>query len=94
LLPDQRDNVGIGRAPAFHELLLLHGMQSLQLVAQGGGVFVFHLLRRLLHRRAQALFHLIVFPMQQQTRIAHVGGVSPGTDDVHARRAATMDLMQ
>ena len=94
LLFDHGNDVGIGRTPALHKLLLLHGMQGLQLVAQGGGVFVFHLLRRLLHRRAQALFHLIVFAMQQQAGIAHVGRVSLGTDDVHARRAATMDLMQ
>jgi len=62
----QRDDVGIRRAAGgLDELLLLHGVQRTQLVAQRGGVFVMLSFSSMLHRRAQGLLDLLVPTLQQ-----------------------------
>ncbi len=60
---DHCNNIGIGLAPAFHELLFLHRVQCLQLVAQRRRMFVLHGFSRLFHRGAQTLLHFIEFAL-------------------------------
>ena len=74
ILPCQRDDICIGRAAGrLDKLLLLHGVQRPQLVAQGGRLFVMLLFGRPFHRCTQVSARLPGAALQQQHRIADVG---------------------
>jgi len=50
----------------IRQLLLLHGMQRAQLVAQFGSQFEVELIRCAFHLTAQRLLDLLMLPLQQQ----------------------------
>ena len=88
------DIIGVGARLVFGEVTLAHGGEGADFVAQQGRLFESLRARVGLHLRLQFGFDLAAAAAQKTARARGVGGVSGGRDFVHARRAATVDLVQ
>ena len=89
-----RDDVRVQRLGAVDVLRFAHLGEGPDLIAIHGRLLVIAGIRGLLHACGECGHHVVLPPLQEQSRVLHVGIVQRWLDAPDARRGTALDLVQ